>query len=125
MSIPLQVRAQAVALRAAFALPRPLRRLLAGPPVQRDGQELALDAQLLLRLMRIAGTRIVVDGNVDASRAGLDLSRHLVSGPVIGRVAAQEIRIPVEHGRLAATLYTPEGSPRRPGCWSSTTVAGG
>ncbi|MFI2761784.1 alpha/beta hydrolase [Streptomyces echinatus] len=109
MSIPLQVRAQAVALRAAFALPRPLRRLLAGPLVRRDGQELALDAQLLLRLMRIAGTRIVVDGNVDASRAGLDLSRHLVSGPVIGPVATQEIRIAVEHGRLAATLYTPEG----------------
>ncbi|MEU1201538.1 alpha/beta hydrolase [Streptomyces sp. NPDC005813] len=90
-------------------MPRPLRRLLAGPPVRRDGQELALDSQLLLRLMRVAGTSLVVDGEVDASRTGLDLSRHLVGGPVIEPVAAQEIRIPAKYGGLAATLYTPEG----------------
>ncbi|MEL5957548.1 hypothetical protein AADR41_22785 [Streptomyces sp. CLV115] len=47
------------ALRAVFASPRPLRRLPAASPVRRDGQELALDAQLLLRLMRIAGRRLV------------------------------------------------------------------
>lgn len=109
MSIPLHVRAQAAAVRAAFALPRPLRRLIAGAPIRRDGQELALDAQLLLRLMRIAGTRLVLDGKVDASRAALDLGRHMVSGPVIEPVAAREIRIPVEYGELPATLYTPEG----------------
>ncbi|MDQ3787941.1 MAG: alpha/beta hydrolase, partial [Actinomycetota bacterium] len=46
--VPLPV--QGAALHAVFALPRPLRRLLAGPPIRRDGLELALDAQLLLRM---------------------------------------------------------------------------
>ncbi|MDQ0990813.1 alpha/beta hydrolase [Streptomyces sp. V3I7] len=109
MTIPLPVRVQAAAVRAAFALPRPLRRLIAGAPVRRDGQELALDAQLLLRLMRAAGTRLVVGDQVETSRTLLELGRHIVSGPVIEPVTAREIVVPAEHGELPATLYTPEG----------------
>ncbi|MER6399511.1 alpha/beta hydrolase [Kitasatospora sp. NPDC001603] len=107
--IPVQVRAQAAAVRAAYALPRPLRRLIAGAPVRRDGQRLALDAQLLLSLQRISGNHLVRPAGVAASRVGLDHGRHLVSGPVIEPVATREIRIPVEYGELPATLYTPDG----------------
>ena len=36
--VPLPV--QGLALHAVFALPQPLRRLIAGPPIRRDGLEL-------------------------------------------------------------------------------------
>ncbi|MGW0882347.1 alpha/beta hydrolase [Streptomyces sp. NPDC002671] len=109
MTIPVQVRLQAAAVRAAFALPRPLRRLIAGAPVRRDGQQLALDAQLLLRLQQLSGHQLVSPGGVGPSRTELDLGRHLVSGRPFEPVATREISIPVEHGELAATLYTPAG----------------
>src|SRR5439155_25107147 len=38
------------AFRLIFGLPRPLRRLMAGPPIRRDGQVLDLDLQLLGRV---------------------------------------------------------------------------
>ncbi|PYC77718.1 alpha/beta hydrolase [Streptomyces tateyamensis] len=108
-SIPFQIRAQGAAVRAAYALPRPLRRLLAGPPVRLDGQQLALDAQLLLRLQRIGGNHLVDPRGVAASRRSTDLGRHLVSGPPIEPVATREVVIPSSGGELAATLYTPAG----------------
>ena len=36
--------------RLIFGLPRPVRRLLAGPPIRRDGQVLDMDLQLLGRV---------------------------------------------------------------------------
>src|SRR3954463_4066659 len=38
-------------LRALIALPRPVRRALAGPPATLDGQTLDLDVQMVLRLL--------------------------------------------------------------------------
>ncbi len=43
-------RIERAVLRAALALPGPVKRRLAGPPTIRDGLELDLDTQLLLRL---------------------------------------------------------------------------
>ncbi len=37
MSIPLQIRIQAAAAKLLYALPQPVRRLIAGRPVRRDG----------------------------------------------------------------------------------------
>ncbi|MFE0460700.1 alpha/beta hydrolase [Kitasatospora sp. NPDC058965] len=108
-AIPFPIRAQASAVRAAYALPRPLRRLLAGAPVRLDGQQLALDAQLLLRLQRIGGNHLVDPRGVAVSRAATDLGRHLVSGAPIEPVATREIGIPTPDGELAATLYAPAG----------------
>ncbi|MFB7865772.1 alpha/beta hydrolase [Streptomyces sp. NPDC056069] len=109
MTIPFQVRVQAAVVRGAYALPGPLRRLLAGAPVRRDGQELALDAQLLLRLQRLSGEQLVSPRGVPHSRASLDLGRHLVSGPPIEPVGTRDVAIPREYGDLPATLYTPAG----------------
>ena len=41
-------RLQPHVLRAVLALPEPVQRRLAGPPVVRDGQQLATDTQLTL-----------------------------------------------------------------------------
>ena len=46
--------AQKLALAGAMALPAPVQRRLAGPPVVVDGQTLAVDTQLMLRLQRLS-----------------------------------------------------------------------
>ncbi|WP_045692809.1 alpha/beta hydrolase [Streptomyces rubellomurinus] len=106
--VPFPVRVQARALRAVYALPAGVRRVLAGAPVVRDGQELALDAQLMLRLQRLAGSALVLPGGVGPSRVAMDLSRHLVGGPTLP-VAVREVAIPQPYGELPATLYAPRG----------------
>ncbi|SFB61134.1 acetyl esterase [Amycolatopsis marina] len=108
MSIPLQIRAQAAAAQLLYALPRPLRRLIAGRPIRLDGQELALDAQLLLRMQQLSGATLA-KSDVAVSRAELALSRHLVSGKTIEPISTSEISVPAPHGTVPATLYTPEG----------------
>uniref|UniRef100_UPI0015FF68C4 alpha/beta hydrolase n=1 Tax=Nocardioides stalactiti TaxID=2755356 RepID=UPI0015FF68C4 len=49
--------AEAGVLRAAMAAPSPVRRLVAGRAVRADGQTLAPDLQMLLRLQSIARRR--------------------------------------------------------------------
>ncbi|MER7753156.1 alpha/beta hydrolase [Kitasatospora sp. NPDC097643] len=109
MTVPLPVRIQAAAVRAAYALPQGVRRAIAGAPVVRDGQTLALDAQLILRLQRLSRAGLVMPGGVGQSRAAIEYARYLVGGPTIGSVSVRELGIPQEHGELAATLYTPAG----------------
>jgi acetyl esterase len=112
MAIPLPVRAQAAASQLAFWLPTPVRRAVAGRPVRIDGQDLALDAQLLLRLQKIARAELV-RGSVEQSRALLDAGRHLVSGRPIEPVSVREIAVPTPDGDLPSTLYTPVGLPEK------------
>lgn len=114
MAIPLQIRAEAAFSQLAFWLPRPVRRAIAGPPLRLDGQELALDAQLLLRLQKLARSALVQD-SVESSRALLIANRHLVSGKAIEPVATREVIIPTGDGDLPATLYTPAGLPEPSG----------
>ncbi|MEC3975060.1 alpha/beta hydrolase [Amycolatopsis sp. H20-H5] len=114
MAIPLQIRVQAAVSQLLYWLPRPVRRAIAGKPVRLDGQELALDAQLLLRLQKLSGAALV-NGSVEQSRALLDAGRHLVSGKPIEPIAVREVTIPTEHGDLPSTLYTPAGLPEPSG----------
>ncbi|WP_091456977.1 alpha/beta hydrolase [Actinokineospora iranica] len=99
--VPIQV--QAAFVRAVFALPRPLRRLIAGQPTRIDGQELALDAQLLLTLDKMAGHSFV-DRTPERSRAMLDRSRHLVSGVPIEPVTVRGLTLDDD---IPARFYTP------------------
>lgn len=109
MTIPPMVRVQAAAVRAILALPEALQRAFAGKPVVRDGQRLALDAQVMLKLQRLSGAALVMPGGVGPSRVAMERSRHLVGGPLDRSVAGRAIGIPQENGELAATLYTPQG----------------
>jgi acetyl esterase len=114
MAAPLGIRARAAVVRGLYALPKPVRRLLAGPPVRIDGQEQALDAQLIIRLKNLSGSDVFADP-VGKSRARYeDLS--LVIGyesPV--PVAVREVIIPAEHGDIPATLYAPADLPEPSG----------
>ncbi len=62
---------QGVTLRTAMALPRRVQRLLAGAPVVEDGQTLAVDTQLMLRLQRLSGPA--------AETVGISLGRAVIA----------------------------------------------
>src|SRR3954471_211564 len=66
------LRIKSAVLRGTFALPRPVRRLIAGRPIRQDGQQLALEAQLLLRFLRLEGKHELWAGSVAASRESLE-----------------------------------------------------
>jgi acetyl esterase len=101
---------QGAALHAVFALPQPARRLLAGPPIRRDGLELALDAQLLLRM--IALTDLTLSGMTpDAARAQLELGRTMLGAPVVPGVRARNLNLPATGGTVPARLYEPANLP--------------
>jgi acetyl esterase len=96
---------KAAALRAVFGLPRRVRRLIAGPPVRLDGQELALDAQLLLRMQRLANIPGMSQGTPEQARRHLDEESVLVSGRPMAGVDVRDLRIDT----IGARLYTPSG----------------
>jgi acetyl esterase len=74
VTAPLRIRARARLVRTLFELPKPVRRLMAGPPVRIDGQEQALDAQLMIRLKNLSGSDVFTDP-VEKSRADMRNSR--------------------------------------------------
>jgi acetyl esterase len=105
--VPLPV--QGLALHTVFALPQPLQRLIAGPPVRRDGLELALDAQLLLRMMALTGVQLT-GGTAVEGRQHLEDSNRLV-GPGVSGVRTREIVIPAGADDIPARLYEPVNLP--------------
>jgi len=101
--VPLSV--QSAAVRALLALPKSLRRRIAGKPIRLDGQELALDAQLFLVLEKASGYRLV-NGTPEQARKRLSDSRSLVSGPPIEPITVRALTI---EDTVPARFYTPEG----------------
>jgi acetyl esterase len=114
MANSLQSHVEAAVAQVVFGLPRPLRRLIAGKPIRLDGQELALDAQLLLRLQQVGKVTLAQD-TPELARKMLADSNHLASGKPIGPVATRELVIPDKNGDIPATLYTPQGLPEHSG----------
>ncbi|MBO0839348.1 MAG: alpha/beta hydrolase [Sciscionella sp.] len=99
--------------RAVFGLPRPVRRLLAGRPIRRDGQTLDLDMQLMLRLAKVAGESLAHGGDVATARALLDANAQIGGGRRIEPIAVRELSINTGEQPIAARLYTPEGLTER------------
>jgi acetyl esterase/lipase len=102
---PLSIRAKAGVIRALYALPKRMRRLLAGSPVRVDGQELTLDAQLMIRLKNLSGSDVFADP-VEKSRTRYEDLSLLIGYESSVPVVAREMIIPAEHGDIPATLYT-------------------
>ena len=103
-------RVLAGALRFAFGLPAPLRRLIAGPPITLDGQQLHPEAQLLLKLQQIGGEDWRTSTPA-ANRAALARSTRLVCGPVIGGVAVRPLDLDGVPGRFYEPTSLAAGSP--------------
>ncbi|MCD4533717.1 alpha/beta hydrolase [Nocardioides sp. cx-169] len=97
---------EAAALRGAMALPEPVQRVLAGRPVLRDGQRLATETQLALRLQRLGRVPGVETLPItDGRRALLHQTRLVAGRPTIG--AVRELAV----AGLPARLYTPTEVP--------------
>jgi acetyl esterase len=114
MHAPFRIRAQAAAVRVLYGLPQPVRRLMAGPAVRIDGQELALDAQLIVRLKNLTGSEVFADP-INKSRTRYEELSPVIGGKPIEPIAVREVIIPTEHGDIPATLYTPAGVPEPSG----------
>lgn len=103
-------RLQALTLRGALALPAGVQRRLAGKPVVRDGQTLAVDTQLTLRLQRLA--REVGAETLPIPEGRLAILRHAAATG--GKQPIGAVRsLPV--GNLPGRLYVPSGQVETPG----------
>ena len=95
-------RGQAATLRAALGLPEPAQRRLAGRPVVVDGQTLATDLQLMLRLQRLVRERGAEELPLEQGRRSLVRHATATSGrQPVG--AARDL----DAGGRPARLYTP------------------
>ncbi|MEE2853587.1 MAG: alpha/beta hydrolase [Actinomycetota bacterium] len=110
MMSSLSIRAKAAVVRTLFAAPTPVRRMLAGPPLRIDGQEMALDAQLVIWLKNLSGSD-VFDGPVEQARSRYDELPSLIGYRSPVAIATREITIPVATTAIPATLYSPEHVP--------------
>jgi len=98
-------RVMVAAGRALLALPDPLKRLLSGRSVVRlDGQELAADVQLLLRLLALRGHQGLDTMMPDDARAEIVRSARL-SGPGESVEAVEPLVVPGPAGPMPARLY--------------------
>ena len=107
---PLGIRAKSAVVRGIFGSPRPVRRLLAGPPVRIDGQEMDLDARLVIRLKNASGSDVFADP-IEGARARYDGLPGIFGYESPVPIAAREITIAAGHGGIPATVYTPADEP--------------
>ena len=102
--VPIPV--QAATMRALAALPAPVRRLIAGRPIELDGQTLALDAQLLLRINQFAGITLTANDH-EAARTALNASAKITERRDRPPMQSRPVRIPARSGELYSRLYIP------------------
>ncbi len=102
----LRTRLERIGLSRAMALPEPAQRLLAGRPVRIDGNTLATDLQVMLKLQRLARVPGAEDVPLPEGRAVLRTTTWLVGGDQpIGSVRSLSV------ADLPARLYVPTGAP--------------
>ncbi len=96
-------------IRIAFhGLPPAARRALAGRQIQRDGQTLDPDLQLLLRLGRMASRRAPAP-TLESRRQQLEVGGPLVGGPVEAGVGATDVTLAGPGAGIPGRLYLPDG----------------
>src|SRR3954451_23398387 len=102
----LRTRLERLGLVSALALPEPVQRVLAGRPVTIDGNTLATDVQLMLRLQwlgRLPGAETLpVPEGRDVLR---QTAAHTAGDQPIGSVRSLRV------AGLPARLYVPTGAP--------------
>jgi acetyl esterase len=103
-----------IARRACGLPPRVQRRLL-GPPPRLDGQELAPDIQMLLRLAEWSGETSLVEGRtVEQAREESREGARVVTGPPRPMARVENLAIPGPGSELPARLYVALGAPQPP-----------
>ena len=101
--------AERATLTTAFRLPEAVQRRLAGKPVVVDGQRLATDTQLMLKLAKVAGPA-VESLSIEKGRPVLLHQSRMAGGEQsVGHVRALTV------AGLPARLYTPTSASTEPG----------
>jgi acetyl esterase len=91
-------------------LPEPVQRVLAGPPLDIDGQRLDTDVQLMLRMQRVARVKGSEELPIPQGRAQMVRTAGLVRGhQPVGAVRELEV------AGLPARHYLPSERPKVPG----------
>ena len=100
-------RVQTGALRVLDALPPRLKRRIAGAPIRREGLELDLNIQVLVKLAE-HGPRGGLSGRTpQEARDDLREGSLMVAGPALEGVSTRECTIAGGAGPLRARLFTP------------------
>lgn len=113
-----RLRAWRVALRVVFGLPRPLKRLVAGPPVRIDDQQLDLDLQLLNRVGELLSSESedrLGEAALAEQRRQADFAAEIVAVGAPDDIETQDLTVPGATGPLAARLYVPPAVPTTSG----------
>ncbi len=109
-----RVRLMRVGIRTLFGLPRGMKRLLAGRPVQHDGQTLDQDLQLLGRVSEVlsgSGSDALDAAAVAEQRRQADIAAEAVADPGLDDVVTTDWEVPGADGPLLARLYVPPSEP--------------
>jgi acetyl esterase len=101
-------RLEIVAARAIAALPPSAKRRIAGQPIRRDGLELDLDMQVLLKLSALSPRPPLSSGTPAEARAELRHSVRVVAGAPIALASVRETTVAGADGPLTARLYVPD-----------------
>lgn len=98
-----------------FALPKPILRKLAGPPIRSaEGYALDLETQMLLRLMKLTRQPEMHRGGPKLARLNMDRSAKVAEPREGDELSVRDSRIPGPAGDVRVRIYTPpsNGSPR-------------
>jgi acetyl esterase len=107
-------RLETAVIRAAVALPPAAQRLLGGPGAVRvDGHVLDPEAQLLLRLLRLARRPAFESLPVAEAREEIRREAAAASGALLPVAQVEDMTLPGPGGELGARLYVPTGAPAR------------
>lgn len=107
-----------LAIRFLFGLPRPVKRLLAGPAVRLEGQLLDLDLQLLNRAtgwLNLLNTALAGQAALAEQRRQADDAAELAAEGVFDDVVARDLEVAGGAHPIPARLYTPPGIDGRSG----------
>ena len=102
-----RARLERLAARVVGVLPRSAKRLIAGEPIRRDGLELDLDAQVLIKLAE-RDLQPLTGRTPAEARADLREAVRPLEGPPIAVANVREMTIGGAAGPLRARLYVPE-----------------
>jgi acetyl esterase len=101
-------RLEIAGARAIGALPASAKRRIAGVPVCRDGLELDLDTQVLLKLAERNPPPPAALRTPAGAREELRRSVNVVAGATVAVASVQEMTVAGADGPLRARLYIPE-----------------
>jgi acetyl esterase/lipase len=94
--------------RFMCGLPPPLKRALAGQPVEIDGQTLESEVQLLLKLTKLSPEPELETLSAPQARAELVRLVLALEGRKLSVARVEEIELPGPAGPIGARLYVPE-----------------